>query len=141
MNEGPRVSTMAISNGNKRGASLILEITLGFVLILLVVLLVASLFPGSYQGSLQAARMNYATQLARQVLERQKRAEPADAVGNQTVEASMSVQGRPVVCSFSYRVDLESVPKTLPVLWKVTVQWEHTGLNKELILVGSSAVR
>lgn len=136
------VETMRQGTGlNKRGASLILEITLGFVLILLVVLMVASLFPGSYQGSLQAARMNYATQLARQVLERQKRAQPADVVGNQTVEASMSVQGRPVMCRFSYRVDLESVPKTLPVLWKVTVQWEHTGLNKELILVGSSAVR
>lgn len=123
------------------GASLVLEITLGFVLILLVVLMVASLFPGSYQASLQAARMNYATQLARQVLERQKRANPADTVGNQTVESPMSVQGRPVLCRFSYRVDPESAPLTLPRLWKVTVQWEHTGLNKEIVLVGSSAVR
>ncbi|MFN8613738.1 MAG: hypothetical protein U0931_39755 [Vulcanimicrobiota bacterium] len=125
----------------RRGASLILEISLGFVLILLVVLLVASLFPSSYQGSLQAARMNYATQLARQVLERQKRALPGQPVTTQTVDSPMTVQGRQVLCQFSYRVDLESIVNAQPVLWKVTVQWENAGGTKELVLVGASPVR
>jgi len=120
---------------------LILEITLGFVIVLMVVLLVASLFPTSYQGTLQAARMNFATQLARQVLERQKRANPAGNIGNQTVDSPLTVQGRSVLCSFSYRVDRESAFNAQPVLWKVTVQWEQSGTRKELLLVGSSAVR
>ena len=125
----------------RRGAqasALLLEIIVGLLIILVVVLVVASLFPTSYQGSLQAARMSNAVNLARQVLERQKTADPANSIGNQTVDSQFVVQGRPVVCQFFYRVDDDSPNNADPHLWKVTVQWEHTGKVKEIFLVGAA---
>lgn len=125
----------------RRGLSLILEILLGLALILMVTLLVASLFPTSYQGSLQAARMDCAVQLSREVLERQKRTFQASTVGNQTVDVPITVQGRPVTCQLFYRVDPDSAPSAVPQLWRVTVQWESSGRVKEVFLVGASPVR
>ena len=125
----------------RRGSSLLLEILLGLALILMVVLLVASLFPSSYQASLQAARMNCAVQLSRDVLERQKHSFPALTVGNQTVEFPVTVQGRPVLCQFFYRVDKESAAGASPILWKATVQWQNAGKIKEIALVGASPAR
>ncbi len=125
----------------RRGSSLLLEILLGLALILMVVLLVASLFPSSYQASLQAARMNCALQLSRDVLERQKLSMPANTVSNQTVEFPVTVQGRPVLCQFFYRVDRESAAGAYPTLWKATVQWRNASTIKELALVGSSPAR
>jgi len=121
---------------NRQGA-LLLEIIVGLLIILLVVLVVASLFPSSYSGSLQAARMSAAVNLGRQVLERQKTASPAEAIGNQTVNSQLEVQGRPAVCQFFYRLDPDSEATADPQLWKVTVQWEHSGKIKEIQLVGS----
>ncbi|MBT9584011.1 hypothetical protein IV102_11780 [bacterium] len=120
-----------------RGAALLLEIVVGLLIILFVVLVVGSIFPTSYQGSLQAARMSAAVNLARQVLERQKLASPAIAIGNQTVDSEFLVQGRPAVCRFVYRLDADSAANSDPRLWKVTVQWEHTGKIKEVFLVGA----
>lgn len=124
-----------------RGGAILLEIIAGLLLILVVVLVVGSLFPTSYQGSLQAARMTGAVNLGRQVLERQKTATPADSIGNQTVDAALLVQGRPANSKYFYRVDRDSAAQQDPVLWKVTVQWEHSGKVKEIQLVGASSPR
>ncbi len=124
-----------------RSGAILLEIIAGLLIILFVVLLVGSLFPTSYQGSLQAARMNAAVSLARQILERQKTAAPAAAIGNQTVDSSLLVQGRPAHSQYFYRVDQDSSPGEDPLLWKVTVQWEHAGKLKEIQLVGASSPR
>lgn len=121
-----------------RSGAILLEIIAGLLIILFVVLLVGSLFPSSYQGSLQAARMSGAISLARQLLERQKTAAPAAAIGNQTVDSSLLVQGRPAHSKYFYRVDQDSPPGADPLLWKVTVQWEHSGKVKEIQLVGAS---
>lgn len=118
-----------------------MEIIAGLLIILFVVLLVGSLFPSSYQGSLQAARSGEAVGLARQVLERQKTAAPAVSIGNQTVHSSVLVQGRPAHSTYFYRVDQDSAPGADPLLWKVTVQWEHSGKVKEISLVGASYPR
>lgn len=118
-----------------------LEIIAGFLIILVVVLLVGSLFPTSYQGSLQAARMSGAVNLGRQVLERQKIAAPALAIGNQTVDSTLLVQGRSAQSTYFYRVDKDSPAGSDPILWKVTVQWEHSGKVKEIQLVGASSPR
>lgn len=119
------------------GSALLLEIIVGLLIILVVVLIVASLFPTSYQGSLQAARMSAAVNLGRQVLERQKLAQPGAPIPNQVVDSELLVQGRKVACQFSYRLDLDSPDEADPRLWKVTVQWEHQGQNKEITLVGA----
>jgi Tfp pilus assembly protein PilV len=121
----------------QRGGVLLLEVILGLLLILLIVLVVASLFPTSYQASLQAARASAALSLGRQVLERQKSVSPGLAIGNQTVDSEFLVQGRPVVCRFIYRLDVDSALDADPRLWKVTVQWEHSSKIKELSLVGA----
>lgn len=121
-----------------RTGAVLLEVIAGLLIILFVVLLVGSLFPTSYQGSLQAARMSGAVSLARQVLERQKTAAPAAAIGNQTVDSSLLVQGRPAHSKYFYRVDPDSPAGDDPLLWKVTVQWEHSGKVKEIQLVGAS---
>lgn len=122
-----------------RGGSVLLEIIAGLLLILLVVLLVSSLFPSSYQGSLQAARMSGAVNLAREVLERQKTSLTALSLGNQTVDSTLLVQGRPASSTYFYRVDHDSLPGADPLMWKVTVQWEHGGRVKEIQLVGASS--
>lgn len=124
-----------------RSGAVLLEIIAGLLIILFVVLLVGSLFPSSYQGSLQAARMNGAVSLARQVLERQKTAAPATAIGNQTVDSVILVQGRAAHSAYSYRLDQDSPAGADPLLWKVTVQWEHSGKIKEIQLVGASSPR
>lgn len=122
-----------------RSGSVLMEIIAGLLIILVVVLLVGSLFPSTYQGSLQAARMSGAVSLAREVLERQKIAVPARSIGNQTVDSTLLVQGRPAHSSYFYRVDQDSPSGSDPLLWKVTVQWEHSGKVKEIQLVGASS--
>ena len=133
----PNLSNSMMRN-TKRSGSVLFEIIAGLLIILIVVLLVGSLFPTSYQGSLQAARMSGAVSLGRQVLERQKIATPGLSIGNQTVDSALLVQGRPAHATYFYRVDQDSPPATDPVLWKVTVQWEHSGKLKEIQLVGAS---
>lgn len=125
----------------RRGLSLLLEVILGLSIVLLVILLVASLFPGSYQASLQAARMDSAIKLSQQVLERQKRLGNPVPIANQSIEYPITVQGRPVVAKFTYRVDRESATGTRPVLWKTTVEWENAGKPKQIYLVGASPQR
>ena len=122
-----------------RSGAVLLEIIAGLLIILFVVLLVGSLFPSTYQGSLQAARMSEGVSLARQVLERQKTAAPAVSIGNQTVASAMMVQGRQANTVYFYRVDPDSPAGADPLLWKVTVQWEHSGKVKEVQLVGASS--
>ncbi|ODT58390.1 hypothetical protein ABS71_19025 [bacterium SCN 62-11] len=122
-----------------RSGAVLLEIIAGLLIILFVVLLVGSLFPSTYQGSLQAARMSGAVSLARQVLERQKTAAPAVSLGNQTVDSVLTVQGRAAHSTYCYRVDQDNAAGADPLLWKVTVQWEHSGKVKEIQLVGASS--
>lgn len=124
-----------------RGLSLLLEVVLGLSIILLVILLVGSLFPGSYQASLQAARLDCAIKLSQQVLERQKRLGSPLPIANQSVEYPITVQGRPVACKFTYRVDQESASGVRPVLWKATVEWENAGKSKQIYLVGAAPQR
>lgn len=126
-------------NNIKRSGSVLFEIIAGLLIILIVVLLVGSLFPTSYQGSLQAARMTGAVNLGRRALERQKIATPATSIGNQTVDSFLLVQGRPAHTTYFYRVDQDSPPGADPLLWKVTVQWEHSGKVKEIQLIGASS--
>ena len=133
----PNLSNSMLRN-TMRSGSVLLEIIAGLLIILIVILLVGSLFPSSYQGSLQSARMSGAVSLARQVLERQKTAAPALSIGNQTVDSIIQVQGRAAHSTYFYRVDLDSPPAADPLLWKVTVQWEHSGKTKEIQLVGAS---
>jgi hypothetical protein len=129
----------SMTRNTTRGGSVLLEIIAGLLIILAVVLLVSSLFPSSYQGSLQAARMSAAVNLAREVLERQKTSLTALSVGNQTVDSTLLVQGRPANSTYFYRVDQDSAPGADPLMWKVTVQWEHGGRVKEVQLVGASS--
>ena len=128
---------LLVSKGRKRRGALVLEILVGLAIVLMVVLVVASLFPSSYQGSIQAARTSAAVNLGRQVLERQKNALPAASVGNQTVQEELWVNGRRLAAEFHYRVDLDSPPGVDPMLWKVTVQWLHSGKVKEICLLGA----
>lgn len=124
-------------NSRAAGSALLLEIIVGLLIVLLVVVVVGSIFPTSYQASLQAARMNTAVSLGRQVLERQKLAQPGQAIGNQTVDRPMTVQERVVTGQFFYRVDPDSSSDADPRLWKVTVQWKHQSKIKEITLVGA----
>ena len=124
------------------GQVVLLEVIVGLSVLLGVVLIIASLYPTSYHVSLQAARLSAATHLAREVLERQKSYLPADAVaaaglGNQTVSTPMEVQGRPVQCDFSYRIDNAAGSFQM---WQVTVQWEHQQKVREVILVGPGRI-
>jgi hypothetical protein len=129
------------SHKRLEGQAILLEIIVGFLIILGVVLVVGSLFPTSYQGSLQAARSSAALSLARQVLERQKRAFPAVSLPPQAYAGDFVVQGRPVRCEFSYQVEQVSSTGADPVLWQVRVSWENAGKNREMTLVGASAPR
>jgi type II secretory pathway pseudopilin PulG len=120
------------------GQVVLLEVIVGLSILLGVVLIIASLYPTSYHVSLQAARLSAATHLAREVLERQKSSLPVDAaataaLGNQTVSTPMEVQGRPVQCDFSYRLDGTGGS---PTLWQITVQWEHQQKIREVVLAG-----
>lgn len=128
-----------MNKARPRGQVMLLEVIVGFLIILAVVLIVASLFPSSYQASIQAGRMSAANHLARQVLERQKQLLPNEAapVFNQTVDANFETQGRTVVCQLVYRVDRASAWNARPVLWRVQVEWEHAGKKKNLVLVGA----
>lgn len=121
-----------------RGHALVFDIMIGLSIILCVVLLVASLFPSSYKATVQAARMTEAVNLARRVLERQKQILPANAIGNQTVDAEFKVQGKSVICQFFYRLDADSAVTADPRLWKVTVQWYNNNDVREVLLVGAS---
>lgn len=123
--------------GGNRGVSL-LEVIVGLLILLGVILGTVSLFPTSYAGSMQAWRFNAATDLARQVLERQKHNPLAAPIGSQSVDWEYSVQGRPVVARFQYRVDLDSDSAANPRLWKVTVSWEHNGHTRDIYLVGAA---
>lgn len=118
---------------------MLLEVILGFLIILAVVLIVASLFPSSYQASIQAGRMSAANHLARQVLERQKQLLPdeANVLANQHVDASFETQGRAVTCQLTYRVERASSTNARPVLWRVIVEWDHAGKRKNLVLIGA----
>ncbi len=122
-----------------RGQVMLLEVILGFLIILAVTLIVASLFPSSYRASIQAGRMTAANHLARQVLERQKQLLPEDAtaIGNQTVDANFETQGRTVLCQLVYKVDRVSALNARPTLWRVQVEWDHAGKRKNLVLVGA----
>lgn len=122
-----------------RGQALLLEVIVGFLIVLAVVLIVASLFPSSYRASLQAGRMTAASYLARQVLERQKQQLPVDAlpIPDQTFDASFEAQGRMVQCQMVYRVDRVSAVGALPPVWRVTVRWEDQGRTRDLFLVGA----
>jgi Tfp pilus assembly protein PilV len=124
---------------NKRGGVSLLETIVGLCILLAVVLVVASLFPTSYQGSLQAWRFSAATNLARHVLEQQKSLPPSLAMNipRTAVEWRYEVQGRPVVGQFFYAVERDSAASVDPVLWKVTVSWEHTGKERRIFLVGA----
>ncbi|MBS2039737.1 hypothetical protein JST97_32425 [bacterium] len=117
--------------------SVLLEIIAGLLIILVVVLVVSSLFPSSYQGSLQAARMSGAVNLAREVLEVQKSSITPLNAGNQTIDSTILVQGRPANSKYFYRIDRDSAAGADPLMWKVTVQWEHSGKIKEIQLVGA----
>lgn len=120
-----------------------LETIVGMAILLGVILVVASLFPTSYQGSLQAWRFTAATNLARSILEQQKSMSPrlASNIPRTGVEWRYEVQGRPVVGEFFYRVERDSPPGADPVLWRVTVSWEHTGKERQIFLVGAVPAR
>lgn len=127
----------------RRSGVSLLEIIVGLAMLLGIVLVVASLFPTSYQGSLQAWRFSAATNLARQVLEHQKQLPPslASPISRTPVDWRYEVQGRPVTAKFFYRVERDSAPTVDPVLWKVTVEWEHTGKVRQIFLVGAVPAR